>query len=451
MLDPSHPIAIDGFWNAMTSALQKEFGELTYRNWLSHLKFKVFENNTLTLSAPTKFIREWIETNYLHIISKLCANLGFVVEAVQIVVDPTTIPAANINTEPAAIKADEAQCDIFDFNLEPRFVFDNFIVGSSNKVAYSAAKAVAENKLGPTTNILYIHGSVGQGKTHLLQSIASHIKATDATRKLAYLSAEKFMHMYLKYLRANDLIGFKEKIKSCDVFLVDDLQFICGKPATQQEFSNLLSSLSEANRMVIISSDSNPFSLQLDARSKSRLVGGLVVEITQSDYDLRLALLKSKAIGIDVGDDVLEFIAQNIATSNRELEGALNKLIAYASFEDTKITMESAISLLRTNLDAVSVKIDVERIIKVVADYFSITPIEITSKSRAAKFTIPRQICAALAKSLTTKSLLDIGQSLGKRDHASVIYYIKQLDKKRANNAELDKQVRELETLVRGA
>lgn len=452
MLEYPHPTTTDGLWQATQAALQQEFGELTYRNWLSHLKLKMFENNTLTLSAPTKFIGEWIETNYLHVVEKLCSRIGFAFESIQIVIDPTTTPTANLNTDVSALtsKVEEAPCDIFDFNLEPRFVFDNFIVGSSNKVAYSAAKAVAENKLGSTSSILYIHGQVGQGKTHLLQAIASYIKATDKSRKIAYLSAEKFMHMFLKYLRANDLIGFKEKIKSCDVFLVDDLQFICGKAATQQEFSNLLSSLSEANRMVVISSDSNPFGLQLDARSKSRLVGGLVVEITQSDYDLRLKLLQSKATGISVGEDVLTFIAQNIATSNRELEGALNKLIAYASFEGTEITLESASNLLKANLDAVVTKIDVDRIINVVASYFSVEPQDITSKSRAAKFTIPRQICAALAKSLTTKSLLDIGQSLGKRDHACVIYYIKQLEKKRSTNIELDKQVRELEALVRG-
>ncbi len=439
-------------WSSIETALKQEFGDLTYRNWLSHLKFKFFENNTLTLSAPTKFIGEWIETNYLHIISKLCTHLGLVFESIQIVIEPASVSAANSNTSlnsnSVTAKLDDSQCDIFDFNLEPRFIFDNFIVGSSNKVAYSAAKAVAENKFGSTANILYIHGNVGQGKTHILQSIASYIKANDKTRKLAYLSAEKFMHMFLKYLRANDLIGFKEKIKSCDVFLVDDLQFICGKAATQQEFSNLLSSLSEANRTVVISSDSTPFALQLDARSKSRLIGGLVVEITQSDYNFRLELLRSKAVGIKIGDDVLEFIAHNIAASNREIEGALNKLIAYSSFEDSEITLESASNLLKANLDAVVIKVDINRIIDVVAIYFGIDVESIKSKSRNAKFTIPRQICAALAKSLTTKSLADIGHALGGRDHASVIYYIKQLEKKRLSSPSLDKQIGELETLL---
>jgi chromosomal replication initiator protein len=436
-------------WNDVALALRKEVGELNYRNWLGHLTFKSIDENVLILSAPTKFIREWIETNYLHIVSKVCKNFGLVAETIQIEVNAVSVPVANSNRQiEGEVKEVQSQCDIFDFNLDPRFVFDAFVVGQSNKVAYSAAKAVAENKL--PTNILYIHGAVGQGKTHLLQAIASQIQNLDAVRKLVYLSAEKFMHLFLKYLRANDLIGFKEKIKSCDIFLVDDLQFICGKAATQQEFSNLLSALTEANKIVVISSDSTPFALQLDARSKSRLIGGLVVEITQSDYDLRLSILESKASRADtnVATEVLELIAKNITSSNRELEGALNKLIAYASFEQTQITIADAANLLKSNLDAGQAVVDLEKIINVVSAYFSIDSSDILSKSRSAKFTIPRQICALLAKSLTTKSLVDIGLALGKRDHASVIYYIKQIEQKRKSDPSLDKQIQELEALL---
>ncbi|MDF3047995.1 MAG: dnaA [Candidatus Midichloriaceae bacterium] len=436
-------------WNDVALALRKEVGELNYRNWLGHLTFKSIAENTLILSAPTKFIREWIETHYLHIISKVCANFGLIAESIQIEVNAVSVPAANSNRQIESEARDvQSQCDIFDFNLDPRFVFDAFMVGQSNKVAYSAAKAVAENKL--PTNILYIHGAVGQGKTHLLQAIAAQVQSSGTARKLAYLSAEKFMHLFLKYLRANDLIGFKEKIKSCDIFLVDDLQFICGKAATQQEFSNLLSALTEANKMVVISSDSTPFALQLDARSKSRLIGGLVVEITQSDYDLRLAILQSKVsrAGVDVDTQVLELIAKNIVASNRELEGAINKLIAYASFEQTEITTADAANLLKSNLDAGQVTIDLEKIVNVVSAYFSIDSADILSKSRSAKFTIPRQICALLAKNLTTKSLVDIGIGLGKRDHASVIYYIKQIEQKRKSDPNLDKQIQEIEALL---
>ncbi len=442
-------------WESLTAALKNEFGELIYRNWLGHLRFKGLEDSKLTLAAPTRFICEWIETNYLGALLKLCGKLGLNIDSIKLMVDSAIVQTTNANLTVIEEKlegavAREASCDIFDFNLDPRFSFDSFVMGNSNKVAYSAARAVAENKMANGYNILYIHGVVGQGKTHLLQSIASYVRQ-EGRRKITYLSAEKFMHLYLKYLRANDLIGFKEKIKSCDVLLVDDLQFICGKASTQQEFSNLLSALTEANRMVVISSDVNPFSLQLDARSKSRLVGGLVVEIERSNYELRLDILKSKAASseVNVSEEVLEFIAHNIATSNRELEGALNKLIAYASFEGSEINMVAAQNLLKANLDAVQAKIDIDRIITEVAKYFSIDASDIISKSRAAKFVLPRQICAYLAKILTTKSLQDIGHSLGKRDHASVIYYIKQIEKKLAIDTELNRQTKELESLIR--
>jgi chromosomal replication initiator protein len=445
-----------GFWGMLTTAFKSEFGELVYRNWLGHLRFKELENSILTLAAPTRFICEWIETNYLSALLKLCKRLRAEIESINFIVDSSIIKVENMDStvcdEPAAEGLVKSSCDIFDFALDPRFSFDSFVLGMSNKIAYSVARSVAENKMAQTSsNILHIYGIVGQGKTHLLQSIASHIRQ-EGSRKVVYLSAEKFMHLYLKYLRANDLIGFKEKIKSCDVLLVDDLQFICGKAATQQEFGNLLSALTEANRTVVISSDVNPFALQLDARSKSRLVGGLVVEITKSDYELRLGILKSKAIasGVTIAENILEFIAYNIMASNRELEGALNKIIAYASFEGSEITMEAVQNLLRANLDATQPKIEIERIVSEVAKYFDVQPQDVVSKSRIAKFVLPRQICAYLAKTLTTKSLQEIGRSLGGRDHASVIYYVKRVEKRIATDRKVDMQIKELNALVKG-
>lgn len=462
--------AIGNVWDDLANTVKIEFGAITYRNWLGHLRFKSYEvdedgeGNVLTLEAPTKFISQWIETNYAASLITLCTRNGIDVRRIIIEVNSNAAvattqqsPTTDLNEySKQNYKTDEASndgpCDVFDFNLDPKFIFDNFVVGASNKVAYSAAMAVASgegsNKI--TSNILYIHGVVGQGKTHLLQAIASFVKSNTG-KKITYLSAEKFMHLYLKYMRANNLIGFKEKIKSCEIFLVDDLQFICGKVATQQEFSNLLSALTEANKTVVISSDINPFMLQLDARSKSRLVGGFVVEITASDYDLRLNILKLRRSysSVAIADEVLDFIAKNIVSSNRELEGALNKLIAYANFEDSAITMSSAQNLLKANLESAQTTIDIEHIIAVVAKFYSINTGDITSKSRSAKFILPRQISAYFAKHLTTKSLYDIGQALGKRDHASIIYYVKQVDKKILTDPKLECSIQEIELLIK--
>ena len=443
-------------WEHITETVKLEFGAITYRNWLGHLKFKSCNDDILHLDAPTKFIGEWIETNYQSALVTLFSRSGLNIKDIVINVNDNLPITLNSDESQRSYKDDstniDVTCDIFNFNLDPKLIFKNFVVGSSNRVAYHASLAVAKGDTqNIAANILYIHGNVGQGKTHLLQSMACHIKSI-GEKKILYLSAEKFMHLYLKYMRLNNLIGFKEKIKSCDIFLIDDIQFICGKVATQQEFSNLLSALTEANKLVVISSDINPFMLQLDSRSKSRLIGGFVVEIVPSDYDLRLSILESrrKNAAVNIPDAVLEFIAKNITASNRELEGALNKLIAYSNFESSDITLQSAQNLLKVNLESAQTKISLDHIIVSIAKYFNIEVNNITSKSRSAKFILPRQLTAYFAKLLTTKSLYDIGQSLGKRDHASVIYYIKQIDRKLIEDAKLEHQILEIKALILG-
>lgn len=449
-----HTPDTSGFWEQLLSSLLSEFGELTFRNWFSHLRFVNIEETTLTLSAPTKFIGEWIETNYSRAILANSSKCGVALERVNFLIIPNA-PSTN-STTPTQQASQSTQtqaekCDIFDFTIDPRFTFDNFVVGACNKVAASASKMIAEQgKIMGASNILYIHSPVGFGKTHLLQAVTSHVQKNSPQKKIAYLSAEKFLHIYIKSLRNNDLVSFKEKIKSCDILLIDDLQFICGKAATQQEFGNLLSALIESNKTVVISADVNPFALNLDTRSKSRLVGGLVVEIQPSPYELRLEILKSKAREMDanVSEDVLHFVATNITSSNRELEGAFSRIVTYASFEGTSPSLEMAQSLLNAHVAANRTEISVTDVISKVAKYFDIAESDITSKSRAAKFTIPRQVCACLAKSLTTNSLVDIGFALGKRDHASVIYYVKQIEKKIESDKQLSSQLNEIKVLL---
>lgn len=441
------------FWDSLLSSLSSEFGELTYKNWFSHLSFLDIDEGVLYLSAPTRFISEWIETNYGRYIVSHASKFGVNVSRVDIKVIPSNNPRPVASVSSAAQEqVSSEKCDIFDFNIDPRFTFENFVVGASNKVAASAAKMIAEKGQIPgSSNILYIHSPVGFGKTHLLQATTSYIKQHSPNKRVAYLSAEKFLHMYLKSLRNNELVSFKEKMKSCDVLLIDDIQFICGKNATQQEFGNLLSALIESNKTVVISADVNPFALNLDNRSKSRLVGGLVVEIQESPYELRLEILKSKAkaMDMDVSEDVLHFIASNIASSNRELEGAFSRIVTYSSFEGTPPSLEMAQTLLNAHVAANKTEISIQDIVSKVAQYFDITDSDVKSKSRAAKFTIPRQICAYLSKTLTTNSLVDIGFALGKRDHASVIYYIKQIEKRIAEDSKLQSQVLEIRNSIK--
>jgi chromosomal replication initiator protein len=221
------------------------------------------------------------------------------------------------------------KCNIFDFTLDPNLILKNFTVNESNKVAHTVATAFAQNK--QTNNLLYIQGNVGVGKTHLLQSITAHIKTINPKRKVAYLSAEKFMQLYIRAVRDNNIILFKEKLRTADLLLIDDLQFICGKNSTEQELIGTISALTESNKQVVVSCNSSPYELNLDTRTKSRLAGGLVVNIAQPDYSLRYKILQSRVTGLNifVPDEILQFIASTITSNIRELEGAFNKLVSH--------------------------------------------------------------------------------------------------------------------------
>lgn len=427
----------EGAWGEALEHLRQEFGDATFKSWFSHLTYQEFKDGVLTITAPSKFIREWMITNYMKSINKFVLLSNPQVRKVDLRVKPNRakIPCITNDNADENLGSIDENCDIFASKLDPRFTFNNFVSDASNKLAYAAAKAIAEGKKLPTdSNILYIHSSVGMGKTHLIQSIASYIRENYKRKKVAYLSAEKFTHLYVKAIRSNDVVTFKEKLRSADVLLLDDLQFICGKNSTQQEFINIFNALTESNRKVVVTCDVSPYSLNLDARSKSRLTGALVAEVKHADYDLRVEVLKSKAkvLGVAVPERVIELIAKNITSSLREVEGALNKVITHASLVEAEITVESVQEILRDNLQAHEQKLSVEQIIEVVSRFYDVKISDIISKSRAAKFVTPRQVSAFLAKQLTTRSLQEIGHKLGGRDHATVIYSIKKLEDRTA-------------------
>jgi chromosomal replication initiator protein len=423
-------------WGEALENLRQEFGDATFKSWFSHLTYQEFKDGVLTITAPSTFIREWMITNYMKSINKHVLMSNPQVRKVDLRVKPNRAKLPCITNDNAETgEVIDENCDILASKLDPRFTFENFVSDPSNKVAYAAAKAIAEGKKLPTdSNILFIHSPVGMGKTHLIQSIASYIRENYKRKKVAYLSAEKFTHLYVKAIRSNDVVNFKEKLRGADVLLLDDLQFICGKNSTQQEFINIFNALTESNRKVVVTCDVSPYSLNLDSRSKSRLTGALVAEIKHADYDMRLEVLKAKAemLKVKVPQNVSELIAKNITSSIRELEGALNKVITHSSLAEAEITVESVQEILRDNLQAHEQKLSVEQIMEVVARFYEVKVADITSKSRAAKFVTPRQVSAFLAKQLTTKSLQDIGHKLGGRDHATVIYSIKKLEDRTA-------------------
>jgi chromosomal replication initiator protein len=402
--------------------LKQKYGDAVYRSWFAHLKFEGIVDNELVIFVPTKFIREWINNNYLDSINMIACSVAPVKNVIIKVGQSLPSPTKHVQ------QPDDKSTQ--NFSLDPQLIFENFIVADSNKVAYSMAMAFAKNK--QTSNLLYIQSNVGMGKTHLLQSITAHVQAEHPNRNVIYLSAEKFMQLYIRAVRDNDILSFKEELRSARLLLIDDLQFICGKSSSEQELIGTISALTESNKQVVIACNSSPYDLNLDTRTKSRLTGGLVVNITQADYSLRLKILQSRATRLDilVPGEILQFVADNITSNIRELEGTFNKLVSYCSITEQPISFEATKEILQDNIAAHTRQININQILEHVASFYRVKVADIQSKKRNAHFVLPRQIAAYIAKQLTTLSLQEIGLQLGNKDHATVIYSIKKVEER---------------------
>lgn len=418
-------LGLDQVEQLVREQLQQKYGYPIYRSWFLHLKFEEINSNELVLSTPTRFIREWINNNYLGDITNLVCSIIPVKKITINVRQHLPSPSPNKPVLQVIKK-----CNIRDFSLDPLLVFENFVVDGSNKVAYSMAMAFANNK--QTGNLLYVQGNIGMGKTHLLQSIAAHVRLSQPERRVVYLSAEKFMQLYIRAVRDNDIISFKEKLRSADILLIDDLQFICGKNSSEQELIGTISAFTESNKQVVIACNSSPYDLNLDTRTRSRLAGGLVVNIAQPDYSLRFQILKSRTVGLnlDVPDEILQFISISITSNIRELEGAFGKLVSYSSINEQPISLEVTKEILQDNIAAHTRQINIDEILKYVANFYKVKVADIQSKKRNAHFVVPRQITAYMAKQLTPYSLQEIGLQLGNKDHTTVIYSIKKVEEK---------------------
>ena len=337
---------------------------------------------------------------------------------------------ADSQSQKENVPAEEEERDSFSAQLDPRFTFENFVVGKSNELAHAAALKVAESK-AVTFNPLFLYGGVGLGKTHLMHAIAWHIKKCHPERKVIYLSAEKFMYQFIKALRFKDTMAFKEQFRSVDVLMIDDVQFISGKDSTQEEFFHTFNALVDQNRQVIISADKSPSDLEgMEERMKSRLGWGLVADIHPTNYELRLGILQAKvdSLGTEVPSKVLEFLAHKISSNVRELEGALTRIVAHATLVGRDITLESTQDLLRDLLRANDRRVTVDEIQKKVAEYYNVRLSDMHSPRRARAVARPRQVAMYLCKTLTQRSLPEIGRKFGGRDHTTVMHAVKKIE-----------------------
>ena len=456
-------------WDRVIGRLRDEVGDTAFRSWLRPIVVQEVKDDSVRLSLPSRFMRDWVATHYGERIRALWGAENPAIRSVEIVVNtpkaaeqaarpaPKAVPAPT-PLEPAVrgeVKvAQMAPADIESVGaaLDPRFTFENFVVGKPNEFAYAAALRVAE-AAQVSFNPLFLYSGVGLGKTHLMHAVAWHIRQNNPSRKVLYLSAEKFMYRFIRALRDQNTMAFKEEFRSVDVLMIDDVQFIAGKEATQEEFFHTFNALVDQGRQIIISADKSPSDLEgLEERLRSRLNCGLVADIHPTTYELRLGILqqKSEQLGVIVSPKVQEFLAHKITSSVRELEGALNRVVAHSQLVGRAITLESTQDVLHDLIRASDRRITIEDIQKRVAEHYNIKLAEMSSARRSRTVARPRQVAMYLAKQLTSRSLPEIGRKFGGRDHTTVMHAVKKIDELRELDQNFAEDVELLRRMLQG-
>ena len=449
---------VEAQWARVRGRLRTEYGEAAYKSWLKPLTLKALEDGQIRLSAPTRFMRDWVATHYGDRICGLWTGENPEVRAVEIMVETARDGLAQAKGKSAAelgAQAPEPETDnrlSLSAPLDPRFIFENFVVGKPNELAHAAARRVAESTSVPF-NPLFLYSGVGLGKTHLMHAIAWHIRKRDPTRRVIYLSAEKFMYQFIRALRYKDTVPFKEQFRSVDVLMIDDVQFIIGKDSTQEEFFHTFNALVDQNRQIVISADKSPSDLEgMEERLRSRLGWGLVADIHPTSYELRLGILQSKAenMGAQIPIKVMEFLAHKITSNVRELEGALNRIVAHATLVGRPITHETTQEVLHDLLRANDRRVTIEEIQKRVAEHFNIRISDMHSARRARAVARPRQVAMYLAKQLTARSLPEIGRKFGGRDHTTVMHAVRMVVVLRTTDSGFSDDVELLRRMLEG-
>jgi len=459
---------IQSQWARVRGKLRAEMGETAYRNWLKKLTLLQVRGQEVELAVPTRFVRDWIISHYQDRLRTLWQAENPTLRGVEVIVDSnclagpadgkTTARAAEMDPSVAApeiARKDSAEtpaANFFGAALDPRLTFEDFVVGKSNELAYAAAYRVADSKTVPF-NPLFLYGGVGLGKTHLMHAIAWHIRKKSPERRVIYLSAEKFMYQFVRALRDKNTMAFKEQFRSVDVLMIDDVQFISGKDSTQEEFFHTFNALVDQNRQVVISADKSPSDLEgMEERMKSRLGWGLVADIHPTTYELRLGILQAKAerMKIETPPKVMEFLAHKITSNVRELEGALNRIMAHSQLVGRPITLETTQEVLHDLLRANDRRVTIEEIQKRVAEHFNIKVSDMHSARRSRAVARPRQVAMYLAKQLTPRSLPEIGRKFGGRDHTTVMHAVRKVDELRAADASFAEDVELLRRMLEG-
>ena len=491
--------AISEKWTSVLASMRAEIGEAAFDSWLKPMTVRDVVDDSIRISVPTRFMRDWVIAHYADRLEKLWerkvdifvqsdhgkADGGGKIAHGETAPNGTgngtgngagvfnnenfskMRPSSNGNA-PSSLEQQghqqyggsiisgipglaQAALDI-SAPLDPRYTFDNFVVGKPNEFAHAAAQRVAESETAQF-NPLFLYGGVGLGKTHLMHAIAWHIRKRDPNRTVIYMSAEKFMYRFIRALREQNTVDFKDHFRNVDVLMIDDVQFIGGKESTQEEFFHTFNALVDQGRQIVISADKSPSDLEgMEERLKSRLNCGLVADIHATTYELRVGILQTKAekIGVEIPPKVQEFLAHKITANVRELEGALNRVAAHAQLVGREVSLESAQDVLHDLIRANDRRVTIEEIQKKVASHFNIRTSDMHSARRARSVARPRQVAMYLAKQLTSRSLPEIGRKFGGRDHTTVMHAVKKIEELTERDASFAEDVELLRRMLEG-
>ena len=439
-------------WSEVQDSFKKTFGNEIYTSWLQKLSLIKEYNDYLILGVPTRFFRDWIVSRYLDKILEQVKGFKLSLNRIEFKI----IEENKANSDLAKIdeisKVTEIKDSILNYNrLNPNLNFDNFIQGKSNDIALSYSKKVCEHL--SRYNPLYICGGVGLGKTHLLNAIGLELQSEN---NVMFISAERFMYHFIKSIKKNDMVNFKDFFRKSSVFIIDDIQFISGKESLQEEFFHTFNSLMDKGSQIIISADRAPLKLdRIQERIKSRLAGGLVVDIDTPDLELKIQIIKKKIEEIqsqfkeiiNLSDEVITYIASESKTNIRELIGVLNRVIAFSRVHNKDLTISDCKNILKDVFNQIRV-ITVDKIQNVVSNYFNIALSEMLSQRRSRPLARPRQIAMYLAKKMTSRSLPEIGRRFANRDHTTVIHAVKTITRLSEQDDEMKKNITQIKILL---
>lgn len=438
---------IHEIWDQTLSLIKTELTEVSFNTWLKTIKPLSIDNNTINLSVPNDFNKEILENRYMSLIANALQQVTSIKLEPSFIIEGEKLVVSESHEKQLASQALDAP------NLNVKYVFDEFVIGNSNRFAHAASLAVAESP-AKAYNPLFIYGGVGLGKTHLMHAIGHYVLGQNPSAKVVYVSSEKFTNELINSIKDDKNVEFRNKYRNVDILLVDDIQFIAGKERTQEEFFHTFNALYENSKQIIVSSDRPPKEIPtLEDRLRSRFEWGLITDIQAPDFETRIAILRKKAEteGIIVPNEVLEFIAKKIKANIRELEGALTRIVAYSSLTNREISVDLTSEALKDIISSSRPKqVTVDLIKDVVSQYYNIRTEEFNSKRRTRSISFPRQIAMYLSRELTDLSLPKIGEEFGGRDHTTVIHAYEKITKDKDKDLDLSNKIEQIRKEIIG-